>query len=65
MKENQTMSISETSQKLLALMEKLNFSQRTINIVMGNDYYHDTILMVLEERPNTHQATVIRLAMDD
>jgi len=65
MKENQTMSNSETSQKLLALMEKLNFSQQTIDIVMGYDYYHDTILMVLEEKPNTHELAVRWLAMDD
>ena len=65
MKENQTMSNSETSQKLLALMEKLNFSQRTIDIVMGYDYYHDTILMVLEKNPNTSELAVRWLAMDD
>ena len=59
------MSQAEITNKLLAKMKELNFSQRTIDLVMGYDYYHDTILMVLEEDPNTQEATVVRLAMDD
>lgn len=65
MEKYEKMSQAEITNKLLAKMKELNFSQRTIDIVMGYDYYHDTILMVLEKRPNTHEATVIRLAMDE
>ena len=59
------MSQAEITNKLLAKMKELNFSQRTIDIVMGNDYYHKVILITLEKRPNTQEATVVRLAMDD
>lgn len=65
MEKKEKMSQAEITNKLLAKMKELNFSQRTIDLVMGYDYYHDTILMVLEEDPNTQEATVVRLAMDD
>ena len=64
-KELTKMSQAEITNKLLAKMKELNFSQLTIDTVMGNDYYHDTILMVLEEDPNTHELAVKMLAMDD
>ena len=65
MEKKEKMSQAEITNKLLAKMKELNFSQRTIDLVMGYDYYHDTILMVLEKNPNTREATVVRLAMDD
>jgi hypothetical protein len=65
MEKKEKMSQAEITNKLLAKMKELNFSQRTIDIVMGYDYYHDTILMVLEKNPNTREFTVRRLAMDE
>lgn len=65
MEKDEKMSQAEITNKLLAKMKELNFSQRTIDIVMGYDYYHDTILMVLEEDPNTSELAVRRLAMDE
>jgi len=65
MEKKEKMSQAEITNKLLAKMKELNFSQRTIDLVMGNDYYHDTILMVLEEDPNTHELAVKMLAMDE
>jgi hypothetical protein len=65
MEKKEKMSQAEITNKLLAKMKELNFSQLTIDTVMGYDYYHDTILMVLEKNPNIGEATVMRLAMDE
>ena len=64
-KELTKMSQAEITNKLLAKMKELNFSQRTIDIVMGNDYYHKGILITLEENPNTTEFTVRMLSRDD
>ena len=65
MEKKEKMSQAEITNKLLAKMKELNFSQLTIDTVMGNDYYHKGILITLEENPNTREATVMRLAMDE
>lgn len=65
MEKKEKMSQAEITNKLLAKMKELNFSQRTIDLVMGNDYYHKTILITLEKNPNTGEASVRRLAMDE
>ncbi len=65
MEKKEKMSQAEITNKLLAKMKELNFSQRTIDLVMGNDYYHETILITLEKRPSTHELAVKMLAMDE